>query len=255
MSADECPSGRGNIYFPPELRASPRVVRALAASIDRPVSLLFDITLSMPGTKTRQSLVIIAALLIPILPFVIIGELPGQEWLSSSDDNALLFGLTGSGLLTIDILLPVPSSLVGTLLGARLGFWGGFASTWAGLMVGNMLGYGLARFAAIRLRKWLPEFPAKTTLAFVFLSRPVPVVAEAMSLTAGATRMALLPYFSACAAGNLVYAMVLAGNGAALVPKALVGPGLIVPMLLPVIAWVAWKKFSKPNHDYAEPTH
>jgi uncharacterized membrane protein YdjX (TVP38/TMEM64 family) len=228
-------------------------VRALAASIDRPVSFSFDITLSMPGTKTRQSLVIIAALLIPILPFVIIGELPGEKWLSSSDDNALLFALTGSGLLTIDILLPVPSSLVGTLLGARLGFWGGFASTWAGLMVGNMLGYAVARFAAIRLRAWLPEFPTTTTLAFVFLSRPVPVVAEAMSLTAGATRMALLPYFLACAAGNFVYALVLAGNGATLVPNALVGPGLILPMLLPVIAWVAWKKLSKPNNEHAEP--
>ena len=214
---------------------------------------LFDITLLMPGTKTRQSLVIIAALLIPILPFVIIGELPGEKWLSSSDDNALLFGLTGSGLLTIDILLPVPSSLVGTLLGARLGFWGGFVATCACLMVGNMLGYGVAKFAAIRLRAWLPEFPAKTTLAFVFLSRPVPVVAEAMSLTAGATRMALFPYFSACAAGNLIYAMVLAGNGATLVPKALIGPGLILPMLLPVIAWLAWKKLSRTNHGHAEP--
>jgi uncharacterized membrane protein YdjX (TVP38/TMEM64 family) len=207
----------------------------------------------MPGTKTRQTLVIIATLLIPILPFVIIGELPGEKWLSSSDDSALLFGLTGSGLLTIDILLPIPSSIVGTLLGARLGFWAGFASTWVGLMAGNMLGYALARYAAIRLREWLPEFPTTTTLAFVFLSRPVPVVAEAMSLTAGATRMALLPYLSACAAGNLVYAVVLAGNGATLVPKALVGPGLVVPMLLPVIAWIAWKKLSRPNNSHAEP--
>ena len=198
-------------------------------------------------------MVIIAALLIPILPFVIIGELPGEKWLSSTDDDALLFGLTGSGLLTIDILLPVPSSIVGTLLGARLGFWAGLISIWAGLMVGNLLGYAIARFAATRLRSWLPEFPRATTLAFVFLSRPVPVVAEAMSLTAGATRMAILPYVSACAAGNLIYASVLAGNGAALVPNALVGPGLIVPMLLPVIAWAAWRKLAKPETGKSEP--
>ena len=62
----------------------------------------------MPGTKTRQSLVIIAALLIPILPFVIIGEIPGEQWLSSADEDAFAFALAGSGLLTIDILLPIP---------------------------------------------------------------------------------------------------------------------------------------------------
>lgn len=199
----------------------------------------------MPEKITRPSLVIITALLIPILPFVIIGELPGEKWLSSADDNALLFALTGSGLLFIDIFLPIPSSIVGTLLGARLGFWAGFLSIWAGLMAGNILGYSLARFAMSRFQSWLPEFPARTSLVLVFLSRPVPVVAEAMALTAGATRVAVLPYLSACAAGNAFYALVLAANGATFIPDAWVGPGLIVPMLLPVAAWLAWRQLAK----------
>lgn len=208
----------------------------------------------MFGKRTQQSLVIIAALLIPIVPFVIIGELPGEKWLSTADDNALLFGLTGSGLLLVDILLPIPSSIVGTLLGARLGFWAGFLSIWIGLMAGNMLGYSLARFAMTRLRSWFPEFPPRTTLAMVFLSRPVPVVAEAMSLTAGATRMAVLPYLSACAAGNTLYALVLAANGATFIPDAWVGPGLVVPMLLPVAAWLAWRKLADRKRS-SEPEH
>ena len=110
----------------------------------------------MPGKIYRQSIVIIAALLVPILPFVIIGELPGEQWLSSADEDALLFGLTGSGLLMLDIALPVPSSIIGTLLGARLGFWPGLVATWTGLLAGNMLGYALARFALMRLRSWFP---------------------------------------------------------------------------------------------------
>ena len=65
----------------------------------------------MPGKIYRQSIVIIAALLVPILPFVIIGELPGERWLSSADENAWLFGLTGSGLLMLDIALPDMSGL------------------------------------------------------------------------------------------------------------------------------------------------
>jgi uncharacterized membrane protein YdjX (TVP38/TMEM64 family) len=192
----------------------------------------------------RQSVGIIAALLAPILPFVIVGELPGEQWLSWADEDALLFGLTGSGLLMLDILLPIPSSVIGTILGARLGFWPGVATTWAGLLMGNMVGYWLARFASIRLRSWFPDIPGATSLIMVFLSRPVPVGAEAMALTAGATRMPVTQFFLACAAGNAIYAIVLAGNGAMLIPDALVGPGLVVPMLLPVLAWLIWRRLA-----------
>ena len=83
---------------------------------------------------SRQLAIIIAALLVPIVPFVIIGELPGERWLSATDDDALRFALAGGGLLALDILLPVPSSIVATLLAARLGL-----SPWARLSNMNRL--------------------------------------------------------------------------------------------------------------------
>lgn len=202
----------------------------------------------MPGKHVRQLIVIITALLLPILPFVIIGELPGEMWLSSEDDNAAVFALTGTGLLILDIFLPIPSSILGTLLAARLGFWAGFVCTFAGLVSGNLLGFAITRFFAARIRDWLPEFPATTTFTLVFLSRPVPIVAEAMSFTAGATRMPVTSFLLASASGNLIYAAVLAANGATLVPQALVGPGLILPMFLPVLAWAAWRYHSRIKH-------
>ena len=70
----------------------------------------------------RSVLIIAAALCIPLVPFFIIGEMPGERWLSAADEHAGLFALAGAGLLAIDVLLPVPSSIVGTMLGARLGF-------------------------------------------------------------------------------------------------------------------------------------
>ncbi len=197
----------------------------------------------------RQLAVIIAALLVPIVPFVIIGELPGDRWLSSVDDNAFLFGMTGMGILALDILLPVPSSILGSLLGARLGFWSGFIFTWTGLVAGNVIGFLLARFASSRIRSWLPPFPKTTTQALVFLSRPVPVFAEAVALAAGATRMPLQNFFGLIAAGNAIYAAVLSANGATLIPDGLVGPGLVVPMLLPVIAWIVWRAMTKSRGE------
>lgn len=190
-------------------------------------------------------MIVIVTLAVPIIPFVIIGELPGDQWLSSIDENALLFGISGSGLLTLDILLPIPSSIIGTLLGARLGFWSGFAFAWFGLVAGSLAGFSISRFGSVKFRSWLPPFPESTTKAIVFLSRPVPVLAEAVALAAGTTQMPMSQFFFLSAAGNTVYAAVLAGNGATLLPDRLIGPGLIIPMLLPVIAWLLWQTLVK----------
>lgn len=192
----------------------------------------------MQSKRYRQFLAIIVALLVPILPFAIIGEMPGEKWLSATDENAWLFGLTGGGLLVGDILLPLPSSIIGTLLGARLGLAPGFAIALAGLTAGHAAGYFLGRLALRRVGADLPEVP---TLLIVFLSRPVPVLAEAVAIAAGASRMPFAHYLGVAFAGNVIYAAVLAANGAMLLPDALLGPGLFIPMLLPVIAWALWR--------------
>lgn len=202
----------------------------------------------MSGNFVRQTIVIIAALLLPIVPFVIIGELPGDEWLSAQDNDAFAFALTGSVLLTLDIFIPVPSSILGTLMAARLGFWPGFVCIFAGLVSGNLIGFAITRLAVARLRSWLPRFPRTTTLAVVFLTRPIPIVAEAMALAAGATRMPVKTFLMAIGSGNLIYACALAANGAALLPQSfLSGPGLVLPMFLPVATWAAWHIWAKKN--------
>jgi membrane protein DedA with SNARE-associated domain len=186
----------------------------------------------------RITLIILLALAVPILPFALIGELPGERWLSATDNNAVVFGLTGAALLAGDVLLPIPSSLLGSLLGARLGFFPGFVCAWFGMFTGNVAGYWAGRWLFGRLAVRLPETPS---LAVLFLSRPVPVLAEAMTIPAGAARMNFAHFCMACGAGNALYAAALAGNGAALLPDALLGPGLVLPMLLPVVAWLAWR--------------
>ena len=193
----------------------------------------------------RVAFVILLALAVPLIPFAIIGELPGERWLSARDNNALQFALTGSALLAADVLLPIPSSIVGSLLGARLGFWWGFVACFVGLMTGQLGAYAVARLFSARLGLQVTaEAPA---LAAIFLSRPVPVFAEAVVLTAGATRVPAVPFSLACGAGNAIYAAVLAANGATLLPGDWTGPGLIVPMLLPAGAWLLWQRRRAAN--------
>lgn len=190
----------------------------------------------------RLALLIVLVLAIPIVPFAVIGELPGETWLDASGGNAFLFGLTGGGLLAADVLAPVPSTIVGTLLGARLGLVPGWLWGWGGLVVGNLVGYGLGRVALSRLVRDLPEAP---TIAILVLSRPVPVLAEAMTFAAGAGRMSPAAFLLATVPANGLFAGALAANGAALLPDAWAGPGLILPLALPVVAWLAWRRFGR----------
>jgi uncharacterized membrane protein YdjX (TVP38/TMEM64 family) len=186
----------------------------------------------------RSVLIITAALCIPLVPFFIIGELPGDQWLSAKDDRAMAFALTGAGLLAVDALLPIPSSIVGTLLGARLGLAAGFLAAFGGMMTGQVLAYAASRWLLRNREQALPSAP---TLLAVFLSRPVPVLAEAIAIAAGAARVSWAQFLLACGAGNAIYAGALALNGAALIPGAPVGPGLVLPMLLPAGAWLTWR--------------
>lgn len=186
----------------------------------------------------RSVLIITAALCIPLVPFFIIGELPGEQWLSATDDHAVTFALAGAGLLAVDALLPIPSSIVGTLLGARLGFLAGFLAALIGMMTGQVLAYAASRWM---LRNREQTLPAAPTLVAVFLSRPVPVLAEAVAIAAGAARVSWPQFLLACGAGNVIYAGALALNGAALVPGTPLGPGLVLPMLLPAGGWLIWR--------------
>lgn len=190
-------------------------------------------------------LIIVISLLIPIVPFAVIGELPGESWLSSADDNALLFGFSGSLLLSSDVLLPIPSSIVGTMLGARLGFLPGLAWCWGGLIAGNLIGYYLGKLVLSRSGNAFPQSP---TLLVLAVTRPIPVLAEAVTFTAGAGGVKLMPFISVSIAANGVFAALLTGNGAAFIPDDLMGPGLILPMLLPVAGWLIWQtKFKQKN--------
>jgi membrane protein DedA with SNARE-associated domain len=69
----------------------------------------------------------------------------------------------------------------------------------------------------------------------------VPVLAEVVAIAAGAARVSWPQFLIACGAGNAIYAGALALNGAALVPEAPLGPGLVLPMLLPAVAWLIWR--------------
>jgi uncharacterized membrane protein YdjX (TVP38/TMEM64 family) len=108
---------------------------------------------------------------------------------------AWLAGLSIFGLLALDVILPVPSSIVSTAAGVLLGFWTGAAVIWAGMMVACLLGYAIGSRASGAARRFVGEDGLRRAEALmtrygdytIVLCRPVPVLAEASVIFAGLT--------------------------------------------------------------------
>jgi len=160
---------------------------------------------------------------------------------------ALLVG----GLLASDVLLPVPSSLVGTASGALFGWALGAAIAWAGMTAGCAVAWWLGRTASrAGLRRFVGEgeigraqaLAERFGAAALIVSRPVPVLAEASVLLAGACGLPLRSMLLLTALSNagisLAYAVLGAlagGSGSFLLVFA---AAVIVPALaLGLLRW------------------
>jgi uncharacterized membrane protein YdjX (TVP38/TMEM64 family) len=64
------------------------------------------------------------------------------------------------------------------------------------------------------------------------------LLAEAVTFACGTTQMRIVPFLIASAVGNGVNSFVLSANSATLLPETFVGPGLFIPLVLPMFAWL-----------------
>lgn len=169
----------------------------------------------------RLFLIVCVALLVPIVPFLVFGEaIEGQveEWLTPPPPDWQLALLT-VGVLSTDILLPVPSSLVSTLAGAQLGVVAATAASWLGMMLSASLGFGLARSfgRSLALRFCQPDdlerldhfgrcYGAWTVVA----TRALPVLAEAAVFVVGLSELSWRRFLPPMMLSNLGIALVYA---------------------------------------------
>ncbi|MEM7040332.1 MAG: VTT domain-containing protein [Bacteroidota bacterium] len=133
-----------------------------------------------------------------------------------------LAGLAGVGLLIADIILPIPSTLVMMAMGALFGFWAGMLLAFVGGVGAAMTGYYLGKSG----RKWIQRvfkigefekgrrFFERWGSLSVIVSRPVPLIAETVSVVAGASGMRALPMLLGSVLGVLPAAAIYAWAGA-----------------------------------------
>ncbi|MDP9530078.1 3-dehydroquinate synthase [Pseudomonas protegens] len=143
-------------------------------------------------------------------------------------------------LLALDVLLPVPSSLVALLAVAALGAIGGYLVIFIGLCLGAALGYwlGAGYFRLLStwlgLRSWQPGQLAYrlSTLSLVCL-RGVPVLAETSVLAAGMQRYPLRQFLLVTTLANAGLALAYAAIGSLLVEQNAMLATILASMVLP----------------------
>ncbi len=190
------------------------------------------------------------ALLVPLVPWVLFGARIDRlvaDWLDPPPPPLLLAALE-VGVLAVDILLPVPSSVVATLGGGRWGIAAGSLCAWLGMTAGSLAGWWLGRKAGGRHldrlqngeRALLRDRGQTAGPMIVVLSRPLPLLAEAVALAAGGAGMPLRTFAMAAAAGNAVIAVTWSWLGAAGEGSDAVPLSLLVALVVPVaLAWGA----------------
>ncbi len=157
-----------------------------------------------------------------LVPFVMFGPTV-DRWFASFEDRSSATWLVASivvALLAVDIVAPVPSSLVAAFAGVTFGAWVGSLLVFAGLGISCGLGYLFAssaragmqrhRWGASALRSAAAVRGRHRAFAIV-AARPIPLLAEATVVAAALTPMRRATFVGSCCAGNLVAAMMFAG--------------------------------------------
>ena len=156
----------------------------------------------------------------------------------------------GVGLLLVDVLLPVPSSIIMVAHGALFGVVGGTALSLVGSVGATAIAFAIGRRGGPLLTRLVgPEERAKADGLFrrygalaVLISRPLPLLAETVALLAGTTTMTWPTVLRAATLGALPPALLYAITGATAV--SLDDTVLVFGLVLAVagITWVVGRR-------------
>ena len=195
---------------------------------------------------TVLTLIVLGLILLPFLLFEDqFNELAAR--LARGEASTAYTALAIGGLLSLDVFLPVPSSIVSAASGVLLGFWRGMVVIWVGMTIGCAIGYALGSRAAGAARRLVGEDGLARASAVardygdfaLVLCRPVPLLAEASIVFGGMVRAPFRRFLLLTTVSNLGIAIGYAAIGAfsMRVESFLLAFGGAIA--LPAVAWLA----------------
>jgi uncharacterized membrane protein YdjX (TVP38/TMEM64 family) len=190
-----------------------------------------------------------------------------QDWgdLASATNKIKNYGVSpaiiGIGLLIFDIILPIPSTIVMSSLGFLYGiWWGGFFSL-AGSMSASLIGYGIGRLGGKKTALFFlgeKDYQRGKNLFdqgggwIVTLSRTLPILTEALSITAGLLKMPLPQFFVSAFCGSLPISYLFAwiGSGGSDHPWLTFSMSFLVPAILWRLTFFIKRKINKNKFSH-----
>lgn len=164
----------------------------------------------------------------------------------------LWIGLLVIGLLTSDIIIPVPGIVVVSIGGYFLGpFWGALCGS-IGLTLAGVTGYTLCRIYGYSMLKRIyrdeahlaemkQTFHQHSSLVLL-LSRAVPMFPEAASCLAGATHMPFWKFLLTFGFSCTIYSIAVAYAGSLSSAENLT-PALVAYLCIMAVLWSSWAFF------------
>ncbi len=146
-----------------------------------------------------------------------------DDWIASSQLSANSVALVVIALLTLDVLLPVPSSLISVAAGSLLSPFVAFSSIFLGMFFGCLFGYGLGwllgqtgvgKLVKPDLQQLANRNLFSTQARYLMACRGVPVLAEVSILMAGVNRVPIKTFLITTSIANALIALayILAGQ-------------------------------------------
>ena len=155
------------------------------------------------------------------------------------------------GLLSIDLFLPIPSSLVMVLSGALFGTLVGGVLSLIGSLAGNYVGFELARrygrSLSVRLVgqaqvESMHRVFSRYGVATIVASRPLPILMETLSVVAGLARLGRAPFLIASAVGTIPVCFAYSYAGTFALRAETVFVAILVIVAVPALVWLAFKR-------------
>lgn len=176
-----------------------------------------------------------------------------------SDPSAVLnrggfiAAVVGTGLLIIDIVLPVPSSLImiangalfGLVLGGVLSLLGGLGSSLVGFWIGRRSTRLVQRFVPEDERRKADRLMERWGMIAIIATRPIPLVSETLSIVAGGTSLRWRAMIGASVLGLAPGAVIYAATGVYAVTLESSVWSFVVVLAVALVFWLAGKVIVK----------
>jgi len=175
-------------------------------------------------SSRKPLLLVTVVLILPLLLLAIWGETfsaVAQRWQAEPPARWIL-ATAVIAILASDVFLPVPSGPLSTLAGSQLGFFLGTAVSTVGMTLGAVIAFALAkawgrplaaRYASANRLAELETACTEHGVWMLFLSRPLPILAEACALLVGALQMPWKQFLPTVIASNLLIAATYSALG------------------------------------------